>query len=72
MNSVCRAPPLPFPRQAASAARLNDRVIVCGGNDGLYERYCPFTPNEYDMLRIFRKNQVMLCDSNLFTYFISQ
>ena len=44
MNSVCRAPPLPFPRQAASAVRLNDRVIVCGGNDGLYERYCSFDP----------------------------
>ena len=38
VNSVCRAPPLPFPRQAASAAKLNDRVVVCGGNDGLYER----------------------------------
>ena len=39
INSVCRAPPLPFPRQAASAAKLNDRVVVCGGNDGQWERY---------------------------------
>ena len=36
---MCRAPPIPFPRQAASAAKLNDRVVVCGGNDGLFERY---------------------------------
>ena len=39
IDSVCRAPHLPFPRQAASAAKLNDRVVLCGGNDGLYERY---------------------------------
>ena len=69
MNSVCRAPPLPFPRQAASASRLNDRVIICGGNDGLYERYCPFRPYKYDMLRVSNMKISELYAFKLFIHF---
>ena len=38
VNSVCIAPPLPGPRHSLFGGRLSDRAIVCGGNDGTYER----------------------------------
>ena len=40
IDRVChRIPPLPTPLHSHFAGRLRDRIIVCGGNDGLYERY---------------------------------
>lgn len=37
--SVCQIRPLPYPRHSLFAGRLRDRVMACGGHDGLYERW---------------------------------
>ena len=38
INSVCHSFSLPEPRHSLFGGRLSDRAIVCGGNDGTYER----------------------------------
>jgi hypothetical protein len=39
VDRVCsRIPPLPVALHSHFAGRLRDRVVVCGGNDGIYER----------------------------------
>lgn len=39
IDRVCPGPPLPVALQGASAARISEGVLVCGGNDGTYESY---------------------------------
>ena len=36
--NVCQSYALPEPRHSLFGGRLSDRAIVCGGNDGTYER----------------------------------
>ena len=39
MDSVCqRIAPMPTPLHSHFAGRLRDRIMVCGGNDGVFER----------------------------------
>jgi hypothetical protein len=40
VDRVCRRiPPLPETLHSHFAGRLRDRIMVCGGNDGIYERF---------------------------------
>ena len=38
LNNVCQVELLPEQRHSLFGGRLSDRAIVCGGNDGTYER----------------------------------